>query len=174
MATIAAGLDEIEKIDGRLQRVEDFKGGKIFIDFAHTPDGLARSLDALKKHVKGRLICLFGCGGNRDKVKRSMMGRVAADRADFCVLTSDNPRFEDPLDIIDEIEKGVKQRMCRYVIVSDRREAISYALDILRGDDVLLIAGKGGEETQEIMGIKYPFNDQDVVSTLIKEKANSR
>ena len=143
-AAIAAGLNEITKIEGRLQLSAEYRGAKVFIDFAHTPDGLAHSLEALKRHVAGRLICVFGCGGNRDKSKRSIMGEVAAQKADFCILTSDNPRYEDPLDIIDEIERGVKEHNRRYVIVPDRKQAIAYALDRIRDGDVLLIAGKGG------------------------------
>jgi UDP-N-acetylmuramoyl-L-alanyl-D-glutamate--2,6-diaminopimelate ligase len=167
-ATIAAGLNEVVFVRGRLQYVAEHSGGKIFVDFAHTPDGLSRSLSALRPHAKGRLICVFGCGGNRDKTKRPLMGEVAARGADFCVLTSDNPRFEDPLDILDEIEKGYKKYSNAYVVVSDRKRAIEYAMEIIREGDVLLIAGKGGEDTQEIMGIKHPFDDQDVVGNIIK------
>ncbi len=171
---ITKGLSAVESVNGRLQEIKLCKNGRIFVDFAHTPDGLEKSLTALKPHCKGRLICLFGCGGNRDKGKRSIMGEKAAKNADLSVLTSDNPRYEDPLDILAEVEKGHRTVSPRYVIVPDRRRAISYALDILNADDVLLIAGKGGEEYQEIMGIKYPFNDQAVVKQLLEEKGKIR
>ena len=95
---------------------------------------------------------------------------MAAKKSDFCVLTSDNPRYEDPLDIISNIERGYRRFSVRYVVVPDRRKAIDYALDFLRKGDVLLIAGKGGEEYQEIMGIRYPFNDHTVVEELLREK----
>ena len=148
-------------------------GADIFVDFAHTPDGLEKSLSVLKKHCKNRLICLFGCGGNRDKGKRMIMGETAAKKCDFAILTSDNPRYEDPLDIIGRIEKGYRRFSIRYVVVPDRKRAIEYALDFLEKGDVLLVAGKGGENYQEIMGIKHPFNDKDVIDTLVKEKQKS-
>ncbi len=166
---ISRGLQRLQGVKGRLQFVANFHKADIFIDFAHTPDGLAKSLDALKKHCKGRLICLFGCGGNRDKSKRPLMGETVARRCQFCVLTSDNPRYEDPLDILAEIERGYRRFSSRYVVVPNREKAIEYAMDYLREGDILLIAGKGGEETQEIMGIKYPFNDQLMVESYLKK-----
>jgi UDP-N-acetylmuramoyl-L-alanyl-D-glutamate--2,6-diaminopimelate ligase len=101
------------------------------------------------------------------------MGEVAAKKADFCVLTSDNPRYEDPLDIISEIEKGYRRVSVRYVVVPDRKRALEYALDYLKKDDVLLVAGKGAEEYQEIMGIKYAFNDQDMIEKLLEKKGKN-
>ena len=169
---IACGLNEVKQVSGRLQFVQTYKGASIFVDFAHTPDGLKHSLTSLKKHTVGRLICLFGCGGNRDKGKRPLMGEETAKLADFSILTSDNPRFEDPLDIITDIETGVKKHSNKYVIVPNRERAIEYAVSMLQAGDVLLVAGKGGEETQEIMGIKYPYNDQDVVRKMVSQ-ANS-
>ncbi len=164
---VKKGLSALKSVSGRMERVSSLRGSGIFIDFAHTPDGLEKSLSALKKHCRGRLICVFGCGGNRDAEKRPIMGEVAAKNTYFSVLTSDNPRYEDPLDIIAEIEKGYRRFSTRYVIVPDRRKAIAYALESLQKEDVLLIAGKGGEEYQEIMGIKYPFNDYTVVEELL-------
>ena len=170
---IAVGLNGLDGVCGRLQRVGTYRRATVYVDFAHTPDGLAKSLQSLKRYCKGRLICLFGCGGNRDKSKRKIMGEVAAKNADFSVLTSDNPRFEDPLDIIGEIENGHRGISLRYVIVTERKNAIEYALDMLQRDDVLLVAGKGGEQYQEIMGIKYPFNDQDIIEKLLKKKGRT-
>ena len=171
--SIATGLNGLDGVCGRLQRIAEYNRANIYVDFAHTPDGLAQSLQSLKKYCKGRLICLFGCGGNRDKSKRRLMGEVAARYADFTVLTSDNPRFEDPLDIITEIERGYKEISVRYVIVTERKRAIEYALNMLQRGDVLLVAGKGGERYQEIMGIKYPFNDQDIIEKLLKKKGKN-
>lgn len=171
--SVRDGINSLQSVRGRLQKIGMLYGAHIYLDFAHTPDGLAKSLDALKKHCKGRLLCLFGCGGNRDKTKRPIMGETVAKKADFAVLTSDNPRYEDPLDIITEIERGYRRFSARYVVVPDRKRAIDYALDVLRKDDILLLAGKGGEEYQEIMGIKYPFNDHTVVEKLLEQKGNN-
>ena len=140
------------------------------MDFAHTPDGLEQSLTVLRRHCKGRLLCIFGCGGNRDKSKRSIMGETVAKKCDFAVLTSDNPRYEDPLDILSEIEKGYRRFSVKYVVVSDREKAIEYGMNFLRKGDVLLVAGKGGENYQEIMGIKYPFNDNDIIEKIRSHK----
>ena len=170
MENVAQGLSDLKGVEGRLQWVVGYQGGDIYVDFAHTPDGLERALDALRQHCKGRLICLFGCGGNRDKTKRQIMGEVVAKKADFAILTSDNPRYEDPLDIINAIEKGYRRFSVRYVIVPDRRRAIEYGLDFLQKGDVLLVAGKGGKEYQEIMGIKYPFKDHDIIQTILSMK----
>ncbi len=169
-AAIARGLTKLKGVKGRLQRVPTQGEYNIYVDFAHTPDGLAKSLDTLKGYCKGRLICLFGCGGNRDKGKRPLMGEVAAIRCDFSVLTADNPRYEDPLDIIADMEKGYRRFSTRYIIVPNRKQAIFYALEQLQSEDILLIAGKGGEEYQEIMGIKYPFDDQAIVEEFLRQK----
>ena len=110
---------------------------------------------------------MFGCGGNRDKTKRPLMGAVAAKYADFCIITSDNPRYEDPYDIIREIEDGVRPSGKSYVTVTDRETATEYALNLLKEGDVLLVAGKGGENYQEIMGIKHSYNDNTVIKNII-------
>ena len=167
MIKVKKGLTEITCVKGRLEMVAEYNGARIFVDFAHTPDGLEKSLKALKKHVSGRLICLFGCGGNRDKSKRPLMGETVAKTADFAVLTSDNPRYEDPMDIICAIEWGYRKHSNRYAIVPEREKALEYALESLQGGDVLLVAGKGGERYQEIMGIKYMLSDDDIIKTWI-------
>ena len=167
---IAEGLRQVRRVKGRLELIAEYCGAKVFVDFAHTPDGLEKSLQALKKHVEGRLFCLFGCGGNRDKSKRALMGEAVAKNADFSIITSDNPRYEDPMDIIAAIEKGYRSINTRYIIVPDRTRAIEYALELLSHGDVLLLAGKGAEEYQEIMGIKYLFCDNDCVKKMIENK----
>lgn len=164
---IARGLARTRRVDGRLEYVTSFRGAEIFVDFAHTPDGLKKSLTALKEHCRGRLIVLFGCGGNRDALKRPIMGETAARLADFAVITSDNPRYEDPCAILSEIEKGYSAASKKYVAIEDREKGIEYALSHLGAGDVLLVAGKGGETTQEIMGIKYDYNDKDVIVSAI-------
>jgi len=167
---IAAGLMRLKRVNGRLERAGEYRGARIFVDFAHTPDGLKQSLQTLRVHCKGRLICLFGCGGNRDKEKRPLMGEVAAKYCDFAILTSDNPRYEDPLDILSEIERGYRRFSMRYVVVPERKKAMEYAIESLRTGDILLVAGKGGEDYQEIMGIKYPFNDHDIITEIVEEQ----
>ena len=174
VSVIAEGLGSLEKVSGRLERAGGYRGADIFVDFAHTPDGLEKSLRALRPHCKGRLICLFGCGGNRDALKRPVMGEVSARLADFTVLTSDNPRYEDPFDIVLQIEKGVKRVTDEYIIVVDRESAIEYAVDKLSAGDVLLIAGKGGENYQEIMGVKHIYSDFSTVRGILKFKAAER
>lgn len=167
MENIACGLTAVEKVDGRLELVGSFHGAYVFVDFAHTPDGLTQSISSLRRHTSGRLICLFGCGGNRDQAKRPLMGEAVARLADFAVLTSDNPRFEDPMDIISAIEKGYRKYSNRYVIVPEREKAIEYAMELLSAGDILLVAGKGGERYQEIMGIKYLLSDNDIIKNRI-------
>ncbi len=169
-ASVARGLSKLKGVKGRLQRVTPQEGRHVYVDFAHTPDGLAKSLDALKGYCKGRLVCVFGCGGNRDGSKRSIMGETAAKRCDFAVLTADNPRYEDPMDIITQMERGYRRFSTKYVIVPNRKQAIFYALELMEKEDILLIAGKGGEEYQEIMGIKYPFNDQAIVAEYLRNR----
>ncbi|MCD8308501.1 MAG: UDP-N-acetylmuramoyl-L-alanyl-D-glutamate--2,6-diaminopimelate ligase [Clostridia bacterium] len=167
IGVIAKGLYNLKKVDGRLELAGRYNGGDIFVDFAHTPDGLEKSLQALKKLCKGRLYCLFGCGGNRDKSKRPIMGEVAAKYADFCIITSDNPRFEDPYEIITQIEEGLRPSGKSYVTVTDRQTATEYAVKLLKEGDILLVAGKGGENYQEIMGIKHSYNDNTVIKNII-------
>ena len=167
ISVIAEGLAALKGVPGRLERVGIYNGAHIFVDFAHTPDGLEKSLASLKKLCRGKLYCLFGCGGDRDRAKRPQMGAVAAKYADFCIITSDNPRYEDPYDIIREIEEGVRPSGKAYVAVTDRETATQYAVNILKEGDVLLVAGKGGENYQEIMGIKHSYNDNTVIKNII-------
>ncbi len=164
---IARGLQNLQTVEGRLERVANYNGAEIFVDFAHTPDGLEQSLRSLKRLCKGKLYCLFGCGGNRDRTKRPVMGAVAAKYADFCVITSDNPRYEDPYDIISEIEKGIKPFKKPYVTVTERDVATEYAIRLLNKGDILIVAGKGGEHYQEIAGIKHSYNDNTVIKNII-------
>lgn len=167
---IAHGLNKVKGVDGRLEWIANYRGADIFTDFAHTPDGLQKSLLALRKHCKGKLYCLFGCGGNRDKTKRPIMGATVARGCNYAVITSDNPRFEDPCAIIADIEAGYRPVSPHYVAIEERERATEYALELLGSGDILLIAGKGGETYQEIMGIKYSYNDKDVVTKILGKK----
>ncbi len=163
---IARGLSRTT-VSGRLERVGRYRGADIFVDFAHTPDGLKKSLAALREFCIGKLVLLFGCGGNRDREKRPLMGRIAAEDSDFTVITSDNPRYEDPCAIISEIAAGFSEVGTHFTAIEEREKAIGYALDLLEEGDILLVAGKGGETTQEIMGIKYAYDDKDVIESFI-------
>lgn len=167
--SISVGLEAVKKVPGRLENLGSVHGGLVFVDFAHTPDGLENVLTALKERCEGNLLCVFGCGGNRDVSKRPLMGEIAGRLADFSVITSDNPRYEEPYAIIAAIETGYRKYSRNYVVVQDRKKAIEYAMRRLREKDVLLIAGKGGENYQEIMGIKYDYNDNAVVKDIIKK-----
>lgn len=166
MENISLGISSLKGVEGRLEQVAVVNGGRVFIDFAHTPDGLEKSLSSLKRICRGELYCIFGCGGNRDKSKRPLMGEISARLADFTVVTSDNPRYEPPCEIIAEIEKGVPFGSA-YVAIEDREQAISYALRLLNEGDILLIAGKGAERYQEIMGIKYDYSDYTVIKKMM-------
>ena len=139
----------------------------IVIDFAHTPDGLEKVLSTAKKLSDKQLVVIFGCGGNRDKQKRPIMGRIASEIADKVILTSDNPRFENPYSIIGEIKQGMTKD-CD--IIENRKSAIEYALERYKDGQTIVIAGKGAEKYQEIKGKKYPYNDFDVVHNFFRSK----
>ena len=147
LATVVRGLEAVDYVPGRLQRIECGQPFSVFIDYAHTPDALAGSLQALRNVTSGRLICVFGAGGDRDRQKRPLMGREAEKLADCSVLTSDNPRHEDPREIVAEILEGFQQPAAAQVII-DRTEAIHWALAQAQPGDCLLIAGKGHEDYQ--------------------------
>ena len=126
-------------------------------------------LTTLRSSTKRRLIAVFGCGGGRDKLKRPIMGRIGGRLADFCVVTSDNPRNEEPMQIISEIEEGIREVTDRYIVIENRREAIRYALEMAESGDTVVLAGKGHETYQEIKVVKHPFDEKDIVSELLKE-----
>ena len=156
-------------VSGRCELVGEKNGGLIYIDYAHTPQGLNNLLFTLKKVCKGSLICLFGCGGNRDKEKRKIMGQISGKNADFTVITTDNPRFEEPYQIIDQIENGVREYSRKYITIQNRKTAIEYAINKLGKNDILVLAGKGSEEYQEIMGTKHKFSDKKIVAEILGE-----
>ena len=164
--TIFDALKKITPVSGRMEKVCAYHGGDVYIDYAHTPDGLEKSLLFLRKVTKKNLIVAFGCGGNRDAQKRPLMGKTAGDIADYVIITSDNPRFEDAQTIIAEIEAGVKEATMDYCVQKDRAEAIAKGLYLLGEGDAFLIAGKGAEEYQEIMGVKHRFSDKEQVLRL--------
>ncbi len=151
---------------GRLEKTAEYNGAAIFVDYAHTPDAIGKVLGALREITVGRLIIVFGCGGDRDRAKRPQMAAIAAEMADFTVLTSDNPRTEDPNAILDDAEKGLIGRTADYIRVTDREKAIQAAIGRARPGDTIVIAGKGHENYQEICGVKHPFDDRAVVRRL--------
>jgi UDP-N-acetylmuramoyl-L-alanyl-D-glutamate--2,6-diaminopimelate ligase len=165
------GFGDFHGVPGRLERVPAcFRGedAHVFVDYAHTPDALIKVLTALRGAGFSRLITVFGCGGDRDRSKRPLMGEAVARLSDVAVLTSDNPRHEDPLAIMADVLPGLRKGAHGVDIrtEADRREAIELGLSLIRPGDVLLIAGKGHERTQQIGACKHPFSDQAVVREL--------
>lgn len=161
-------VSKVQSVEGRMQQ---FGGGKlplVVVDYAHTPDALHQALQTLKKQTKGRLVCVFGCGGNRDKGKRPLMGKVSDDIADQIIITSDNPRNEPAELIIHDILAGASDKA---IVIEDRNEGIQFAIRSASENDVVLIAGKGHENYQEISGVRYPFSDAEVVQKALMEKA---
>lgn len=160
---IVRGIRAVTRVEGRFNVLFTGKCG-VIIDFAHTDDGLKNVLTTVREFAPGRIITVFGCGGNRDRTKRPVMGRIVTELSDFAVITSDNPRFEEPMDIIADIKKGIT--VDNYEVEPDRRRAIVRALDLAGKDDIVLIAGKGAEKYQEIRGVKYEYNDEAFVLSL--------
>jgi len=198
---IIEGIKNLEKIAGRFEKVDAGQGFLCIIDYAHTEDALERlittarelleqsvnqenSKQSIKRKAKKngsgigvldplpRIITVFGCGGNRDRGKRPIMGEVATRYSDFTLITSDNPRSEEPLVIIRDIEAGAAGK--NYLIEPDRREAIRKAVDMAEDGDIVLVAGKGHEDYQEIQGVRYPFSDRDVLREAIQNKLKMR
>ena len=173
---IRAGIAATRAVPGRLEAIPDPAGRFIYVDYAHTPDALENVLQALDALRQGRLICVFGCGGDRDRRKRPLMGEIAARLSDLAVVTSDNPRSEDPLAIIDDALEGVRRAAPRaltaeevrngfaapaHIVVPDRREAICLAVSAAQPGDTVLIAGKGHETYQIIGSTTIPFDDRE-------------
>lgn len=170
LSFIIKTLSNIEGVRGRFQSMTSQDGFSVIVDYAHSPDGLRNVLQTVNEFVKGKVITVFGCGGDRDNSKRPVMGEVAGKHSDFCVVTSDNPRTEEPNSILDQIEPGVKKTDCEYVKIVDRKEAIQYAIDHAKKDDVIMIAGKGHEDYQIIGHKKIHFDDVEIVKELIEKK----
>lgn len=174
LQTVKAGLKNLEHVKGRAESIHnEQKGYTVMIDYAHTPDGLINILSSVRGFVKGRLITLFGCGGDRDRTKRPIMGAAACKYSDFVIVTSDNPRTENPSAIIEDIMPGVKDAGCEYMVIENRREAIEYALNIAEKDDIIVLAGKGHETYQEINGVKYDFDEKVIVEELLVKQNNN-
>ncbi len=168
MINIKQGLENVGCVPGRFEMLDARGGGySIILDYCHKPDSLESTLKTARGFTKGRIVCLFGCGGNRDAGKRPIMGEIAERLADFSIVTSDNPRFEDPCDIIKQIVSGMKKET--HIVIEDRRAAIRYALEHAKKDDVIILAGKGHEDYQEIRGVHHPFDEKVIVRELLDE-----
>ncbi len=163
---IISAFLRMEEVPGRFNILGKQK--RVIIDYAHTPDGLKNLLESARKLTDGRLILVFGCGGNRDSKKRSIMGRIAASLADFTVITSDNPRYEEPQNIIAEIERGHKEISSSYITIIERSHAVNYAVTTASPRDIVVIAGKGAEEYLEEKGVRRPYSDRTEVLSVLR------
>ena len=170
LADCADAMSGAMGVKGRMEVVPTDGDYTILIDYAHTPDALENALRALRDNVQGRLIVLFGCGGDRDRTKRPIMGAIAADNADFVIVTSDNPRTEDPNAIIDEIVEGLKNKTTPHKVICDRAEAIRWAIDNHLPDDVILLAGKGHEDYQVVGHEKRHMDEREIVAEHIEKR----
>ena len=167
LKTIKAGIEKVNAVPGRLEIIKTKQDKTFVVDYSHTPDALEKALLVLGGLVRNELWVVFGCGGDRDKAKRPIMGAITEKLADRIVITSDNPRSEFPQDIIDEILAGFTSRS-KVHVEPDRRSAIAYALEHSASGDTILVAGKGHEDYQEIKGVKYPFDDRILINELIR------
>ena len=170
LSECAAALKTAEGVKGRVEVVPTpGTPYSVLIDYAHTPDGLENVLRSVRDFCKGRLISVFGCGGDRDPMKRPIMGKIGVELSDIAIITSDNPRTEKPMAIIEDILKGVKQEYGEYIVMEDRRAAIRYAMDIAEKNDIIVLAGKGHETYQDIGGHKYHLDEREEVAVHLKE-----
>ena len=157
------------RVPGRSEMIDNKREIPIMIDYAHTSESLENILRAVKSYTKGKVICVFGCGGNRDKQKRPIMGEISGRIADETIITSDNPRDEKPEEIISEIENGIKKTKGKYKIIVDRTKAIKSAIKRATKNDIIVLAGKGHETYQEIKGKKYPYDERKVIKEIFEE-----
>jgi len=166
--SVRRGILDMERVPGRMEGFFSKSGIRVVVDYAHTPDALANVLDAVRGFTKGRLVTVFGCGGDRDPGKRPEMGRIASSKSDRTVVTSDNPRGEDPQRIIDDILVGVPDTR-NVIVIPDREEAIRAALGEAKPGDTVLLAGKGHEDYQEANGVRQPFIDRAIAESILNE-----
>ena len=167
---ICRGLEAIASVPGRVEMLPTGTPYKVILDYSHSPDALDNILRTVRTFTRGKLIALFGCGGDRDRGKRPMMGEIGGRLADYCILTSDNPRTEDPMAILAAIEEGIRPTGGKYTVIENRRDAIRYALHMAADGDIIVLAGKGHETYQEIQGVRHPFDEKQVVQEPLAEK----
>ena len=154
------------RVPGRSELVSNKKELTIMIDYAHSPESLENILRAVKTYTRGKVINVFGCGGDRDSGKRPIMGEISGRIADFTIITSDNPRTEDPEKIVQQIEEGIKKTKGKYIVIVNRKQAIEYAINMANKRDIIILAGKGHETYQEINGKKYDFDERSIVKEI--------
>ena len=169
LADAARSLATATGVKGRVEVVPTDTDYTVLIDYAHSPDGVENVLRAVRGFAKGRVVALFGCGGDRDRTKRPKMGKIAADLADFCIVTSDNPRTEDPQAIIDDILEGMKDSKTPMQVIVDRPEAIHWALAHAKKDDIIVLMGKGHETYQEVNHVKHHMDEREIVADYFKK-----
>lgn len=167
---ICIALNSMKGIPGRFEIIDEIKDIAVIVDYAHTPDALENILMSAKKFSKNRIITVFGCGGDRDTSKRNVMGQISGSLSDYTIITSDNPRTEDPVKIIEMIEGGIKKVTNKYKSIIDRKSAIEYALKIAEKDDIIIIAGKGHETTQTIGKDVLPFDDRKIALEIARKE----
>jgi len=165
---VAEALGRMRHVPGRLEEIETGRDFQVFVDYAHTDDALQHVLTTLREICRGRLILVFGCGGDRDRSKRPAMGNVASRHADFCVITSDNPRSEEPAEIIAQVREGFDNG-ADFEVIEDRRQAVRRAIETAGSGDIVLVAGKGHENFQELANTTIPFDDRQVVHEILHE-----
>ena len=170
---IKTALEKV-KVPGRSEMVENNLEIPIMIDYAHSPESLENILRAVKSYTRGRVISVFGCGGDRDTRKRSVMGEISGKVADYTIITSDNPRTENPESIVKEIEKGISKTKGKYEAIVDRTQAIEKAIKMANKNDIIVLAGKGHEPYQEINGVKYPFDERIIVNDIISKMKSKK
>ncbi|MGI6152888.1 MAG: UDP-N-acetylmuramoyl-L-alanyl-D-glutamate--2,6-diaminopimelate ligase [Christensenellaceae bacterium] len=167
---IELGLREMKPVLGRFEVLDTRgQGYTVILDYAHTPDSMKNTLSAIKRFAPARIVTLFGCGGNRDASKRPIMAHIADEYSDYTIITSDNPRYEEPEEIIKQAEAGIKDTGAEYTCIENRRDAIRYALENAQKEDIILLAGKGHETYQEIKGVKHDFDEKVVVQEILDE-----
>ena len=171
---VVSGVAALKKVPGRLELVPNDKSLALVVDYAHTPDALFNALKAVRPLARGRVITLFGCGGDRDKGKRPLMGKVATEYADFAVVTTDNPRSEDPKAIVKDIISGIDKKRDNYTVVLERAEAISEAFKRAQSQDVVVIAGKGHEAKQIFSDKTIAFDDRQVAKEILGCSASKK
>lgn len=169
LTDIKTGLEAVVSVPGRVEMLATDTPYRMILDYSHSPDALENILRTVREFCRGRIILLFGCGGDRDKGKRPMMGEIAGRLADYSILTSDNPRREDPMAILAAIEQGIKPTGAKYEVIENRREAIRQAMEMAVGGDIIVLAGKGHETYQDICGVKHPFDEKVIVAELLEE-----
>ena len=167
MEEIIERISKLRSVNGRFEKIENNKNLHVFVDYAHTPDALDNVLKSIKEFARGKIITVFGCGGNREKEKRPIMGNIAQQNSDFTIITSDNPRYEEPKEIIKDILEGIDRSKDNYMIIEDRKEAIKEAITKAKKGDTILIAGKGHENYQIIKDEIIDFDDKIIAKEIM-------